>query len=97
MLLTGAICTLTIGIPPSFVKFNIFRKDTVEGFSAEVTMIFFVCESILTMVFANKSLPMIPSTPKHSQPFTSSMISDGACLKLITLSGVVRFSIRAVL
>ena len=40
MLLTGAICTLTIGIPPPFVKFSIFRKDTVEGFSADVTMIF---------------------------------------------------------
>ena len=41
MLLTGAICTLTIGIPPSFVKFSIFRKDTVEGFSADA------CESII--------------------------------------------------
>ena len=52
---------------------------------------------MLTIVLANKSLPMIPSTPKHSQPFTSSMTSDGAFLKLITWSGVVRFSIRVVL
>ena len=85
---------LTIGIPPPLVKFNIFRKDTVDGFSAEVTIIFLACESIVTMVLANKSLPMMPSTPKHSQPFTSSMTSDGAFLKLITWSGVVRFSIR---
>ena len=96
MLLTGAICILIIGIPPPFVKFSIFRKDTVEGFSADVTMIFLACESMLTIVFANKSLPMMPSTPKHSQPFTSLIINDGAFLKLITLSGVVRFSIRVV-